>query len=243
MRNTALPSLLGQKLKTIRADHGLTQDEFCAALEEKPSKIRDIESGRQRVNDEFLAKLVKRFPIDLNWLFDVGGFEGRHGNQIDAPARDLPAHGDFRFDGEEFAMISRWDLSVSAGMGLLPVEGGEKEALAFSRSWLLRNGINADLAVLVRIKGDSMAPTIPDGALVLVHAAEMVVEHEGIYAFTRDGAVYVKRLIPMSHDIDGRAAGLVILSDNMTYGPETVSGEAMNELRVVGRVRCAMVTF
>lgn len=51
----------------------MSQDEFCAVLGEKPSKIRDIESGRQRVNDQFLRNLIAHFPVDLNWLFDVPG--------------------------------------------------------------------------------------------------------------------------------------------------------------------------
>jgi phage repressor protein C with HTH and peptisase S24 domain len=173
----------------------------------------------------------------------VPGFTGRHGNRIEPPDPAKPAHGDFTWDGEEFQMIARMDLSVSAGHGLMPVDDGARESIAVSRRWLLANSINGDLSVLVRVKGDSMAPAIPDGALVLVHAAEMRLAVEGVYAFTRGDSAFIKRLIPVAKGADGRPTSLVILADNPAYPPETLSGPAMNDLRVVGRVRCVLTTL
>lgn len=233
---------LGPKLKAIRAEHRLTQDQFCALMDEKPSKIRDIESGRQRVNDEFLRKLIAHFPVDLNWLFDAPGFEDRQGARIAPPDSARTQRGDFAWNGEEFALIQRAAL-VSAGNGLMPVDGGAGESIALPRRWFMENRVVSDLSVLVRVKGDSMAPAIPDGALVLVHAAEMHLAVEGVYAFTRGDAAFVKRLIPVARHADGRPTSVVILSDNPVYPPETLSGPAMNDLRVVGRVRCVLITL
>lgn len=242
MRRVPLNNL-GLKLKEIRATHALSQDQFCAVMGEKPSKIRDIESGRQRVNDDFLRKLIEHFPVDLNWLFDSEGFTGRGGKVIEPANASRPSHGDFAWQGEDFAMVSRMDLSVSAGTGLVPVEGAAGESLAFSRRWLLKNRINSDLSVLVRVQGDSMAPGIADGALVLVHLPEMSLAVEGVYAFTRDDSAFIKRLVPVARNKDGRPAALVILSDNPAYPPESLSGSEMNSIRIVGRVRCVIATL
>lgn len=173
---------------------------------------------------------------------EIPGFSGRHG-QIEPADPAAPGHGDFRFDGEEFIMVRRMDLSVSAGTGLEPVEGGETEALAFSKRWLEKARINPDLAVLVRVRGDSMAPAIPDGCLVLVHLPEMYVDREGIYAFNRGGNSFVKRLIPSWMPERDQLSALTILSDNPAYPPDVVFGQALNEIRVVGRVRCALTAF
>lgn len=62
-------SAIDRRIKEFRASLGLTQDDFAKALDVKPSKIRDIEAGRQRVNDDFVAQLSSRYPVDLNWLF------------------------------------------------------------------------------------------------------------------------------------------------------------------------------
>lgn len=61
------------KIKELRLSFGMTQDAFAAALRQKPSKIRDIEAGRQRVNDQFVSTLAETFLVDLNWLFSVEG--------------------------------------------------------------------------------------------------------------------------------------------------------------------------
>ncbi len=140
-------------------------------------------------------------------------------------------------------MIRRRDLSVSAGNGLVAVEEGEVEALAFSRAWLLRQGINADLAVLVRVMGDSMEPTIPEGSIVLLHVPEMFVERPGIYAFNRGDSSYIKRLVPGGVRQRARPSSLTIKSDNPAYPDELVEGAAMNDIRVIGRVRCALITL
>lgn len=169
---------------------------------------------------------------------EIPGFAGSAG-RIEPPEPGRPLAGDFRFDGEDFAMVRRMDLSVSAGMGLVPVDGGEAEALAFSRTWLMRNRVSADLSVLVKVRGDSMAPGIPDGALVLVHCAEMRVETAGVYAFNRGDASYIKRITPVGQ----KPLAWLISSDNPAYPPEMVSGEALNEIRPVGRVRCVMTTL
>jgi len=171
-------------------------------------------------------------------MAELPGFVGQAG-RIEPPEAGKPLPGDFRFGGEEFSMIRRMDLSVSAGTGLVPVEGGEAEALAFSRTWLLRNRVSADLSVLVRVKGDSMAPGIPDGALVLVHCAEMRVDRPGVYAFSRGDASFIKRITPVS----AKPLAWLIASDNPAYPPETVSGETLNEIRPVGRVRCVLATL
>lgn len=242
----------GQRLALWRKEKNLSQRELGSILGVSQGYIGDIEAGRSEPSRSFLQKLSERYGISADWLLNGHGtqlhapipsFAARKYGRIEPPDYGKPAHGDFAYDDEEYVMIERFDLSVSAGNGLVPVEGAAKERLAFSRSWLLRNAINADLAVLVKVKGDSMAPTIADGATVLIHVVENVVKHEGVYAFTRDGACYVKRLIPAGISEAGRPTVIVILSDNPAYPPESLSGHQLNELHVIGRVRCAMTEF
>lgn len=229
---------LANKIKEIRAHHGLSQDAFCEVLGEKPSKVRDIESGRQRVNDEFLRKLLAHFPVDMNWLFDVAGWGGAPGHpRIEQPDDGKPLAGHVVVDGEDFSLLERKDLSVSAGHGLAPVAGGITESLIVSRTWLLRNGLTADLSFLVKVRGDSMEPTIPDGSLVLVNTAERWSIAPGVYAFTRGGEAFIKRVAPVNIGKDGRPSKITIASDNPAYSAEVLSGSQLNTFKPVGRVR------
>jgi transcriptional regulator with XRE-family HTH domain len=64
-------SVVAKNIKAIRACANMTQDGFAKTLGVKPSLIRDIEACSQRVNEDFLFRLIARFPVDLNWLFSV----------------------------------------------------------------------------------------------------------------------------------------------------------------------------
>lgn len=85
-----------------------------------------------------------------------------------------------------------------------------------------------------------MIPTIQDGSLVLVHMAECEVSNAGIYVFNRAGETCVKRVVPATKGDDGRPTTLVITSDNNEYPPEVVSGPALNDIRIIGRVRSVL---
>lgn len=84
-----------------------------------------------------------------------------------------------------------------------------------------------------------MAPTIPDGAMVLVQL-DPHIEREGIYVFSRDGEAFVKRLMPVDVAPDGRPKSIVIMSDNPEYHPEALAGSALKDIRIVGRVRTVL---
>ncbi|MDQ7775198.1 MAG: XRE family transcriptional regulator [Paracoccus aminovorans] len=243
----------GHRLSAWRKEKGMTQRELSSVLGVSKGYIGDIEACRSQPSRNFLQSLTERFGLSADWvLYGTGlpyteraaGFEARHGGKrIEPPDLGSPWGGDLRLGAEGFAFIQRMDLDVSAGSGVVAIDGGESEALAFSTKWLGRNGINSDLAVLVRVKGDSMAPGIPDGALAMVHLPERRVERAGVYAFNRGDCSFIKRLIPSGRDEAGLPTSLAIISDNPAFPPEAVSGEGMNEIRIIGRIRCVMTTF
>jgi phage repressor protein C with HTH and peptisase S24 domain len=240
--------IVGGRVVSFRKTTGMNQRDFAAYLGFSPALVAQVESGTPPSRN-FLQRLSSRFQVNPTWVLEGRepmifpapvGFGDGTGPLISPPDYSMPEHGDFSSEGEEYVLIRRRDLSLSAGTGLAPVEGGQSEQLAFSRSWLLRNSISADLSALVRVKGDSMAPTIPDGSLVLVHAKERLVEHEGIYAFTRNGDIFIKRLIPLDKGPDGRPSRIMVMSDNSLAKSETLAGPELTELNVAGRVRCVL---
>lgn len=244
----------GLRLSAWRKEKGLSQRALGSVLGVSQGYIGDIESGRSEPSRNFLRNLAERFGVSADWiLYGTGsphteraaGFEAARsaGKRIEPPDLGMPMHGHFRFGSENFFLIERMDLDVSAGHGIVPVEGGEGEMMAFPRSWVIQHRINPDLAVLVRVRGDSMAPTIPDGALILVDCMDKDWAVEGIFAFNNGDESYVKRLVPMGSGDDGRPAALKILSDNPAYAPNALLGEEMNDLHIVGRVKCVIANI
>lgn len=90
-------SMVGARIRLIRVHKGLTRDEFAHLLGVKPSKIQDIETGRQRVIEDFVCSLVSALPVDLNWLFTGRGWGPE--NTCNCWANDALAD---QFDAGEF---------------------------------------------------------------------------------------------------------------------------------------------
>lgn len=208
--------------------------------------IGDIESGRSQPSTNFLQSLSEHFSVNPAWILEgrepqtfphEPGFQSAVG-RIKPASKDRPLAGHFEVDGTEFSLVRRMDIDVSAGNGLAIVAEEEKDRLAFSTNWLRKVRVAADLAALVRVRGDSMAPTIPDGATVLVNCAAKVIDKPGIFVCILDEEIYVKRVHQLT-DAD-KAVGYVLVSDNPVYPPKVVAGRDLYRLRVIGQVSWVM---
>lgn len=238
----------GNRLALFREGHGLTQDALASALGTSRTAISLIENGQRTPSKNFLVKISDVYGVSSDWLLNgqgemqraIGpGFKGST-VRIEPPNYAKPSHGDFRSDNIDYEMIRRMDLSVSAGSGVVEVEGDAGASIALPTLWLSKSGVNGNLSVLVSVKGDSMAPSIPDGAFVLVHLVEKQIAKPGVYAFNLDGHSFVKRLVPADSDGEGRPLAISIISDNTAFPPKVLTGRRLNDLKVIGRVRAVL---
>ena len=239
------------RLAAFRGSLKLSQRAFGASLGVSGGLVGQLEAGLATPSKGFLIKISDVYGINADWLlnghgekmrFPGQGFTGRV-EEVAPPDHSRPGHGDLRFGGADYAFVKRMALSVSAGSGLIPVDNGATERMAFPTAWFERQGINSDLAVMVSVTGDSMSPAIPDGALVLIHVAEKMPTKAGVYAFNLDGQSFIKRIIPSGADRKGRPIAITLVSDNPAYPPRTLVGEDMNSIAVVGRVRAVLATL
>ena len=126
--------------------------------------------------------------------------------------------------------VPRLEIGASAGAGALPDEERERGHIAFDPVWLRRVAGDPKLLSLIRVEGESMAPTLADGDEILVDrgdAAERL--RDGIYVLRIDDSLVVKRVAP--HPA-GRA--LSIRSDNSAF-PSWPDCEP-DAVDIVGRV-------
>lgn len=131
-----------------------------------------------------------------------------------------------------FSLIARYQVSASAGSGLSVLDEEVIESLAFKTDWLRRIGIDPAQSGLIQAHGDSMSPTISDGALMLVDMREdQPIRHGCIYVILRDGDLIVKRVDRSSGD-----GSVDLVSDNKRYKKQTVTIEELADMRIPGRV-------
>lgn len=104
-------------------------------------------------------------------------------------------------------------------------------ALAFRRDWLRGRGISPSEACLLTVTGDSMAPTLHDGDLVMIDQRRREVRNRRVYALIdTDGTARVKRLDLIPEQL------VILASDNPAHPTETRQGPDMNRLRILGEV-------
>ena len=76
------------------------------------------------------------------------------------------------------------ELASAAGDGAADLDETPARVLWFRSDWLSDRGLDAAQCSVIRVRGESMEPTLPDGSSILVDRADR---------FRRKGAIYVLR--------------------------------------------------
>lgn len=164
----------------------------------------------RRLAEDDRAKLARYFGVDESVL---GG-----------PAREPQA-------AKDLIAIPRFDIRASAGPGAF-TEGETPVAhLGFDQRFLkqLCGAGPADLSI-IRVRGDSMFPTLADGDDIMVdRSARGVRVQDGIYVLRRDDTLTVKRIA-----VHPGSKLLTISSDNNAY--PTWPDCDPQDVDVIGRV-------
>lgn len=175
--------------------------------------------------------------ISVDWvLFGIGSMLRRDLCDSGPDGRCL--------DVEGYALVPMLESRVTAGPEGEILYEEVADQLPFKRWWVDQLvGYGADrrkALILVRVRGDSMSPTINQGEVVLVdtHEAERLQLINGrIYlVMLPDGSVSLKRLVLMK---EADPARLLCLSDNTAYRPFEFPLEPSRRLKnyVLGRIR------
>ncbi|WP_323006661.1 S24 family peptidase, partial [Pseudorhodobacter sp.] len=185
--------------------------------------VRDIKAGRLPGIDRLEA---------LFNLLDIELYIGPRREMVDAiqpPDADL----------SELANIPLYNADLAAGGG---ATNGEEEIagyLAFRRDWLRKVGVAPSSAVMARVEGESMLPTIWSGDMVLIDTSKIEIHSRGrarktskphVYAFVEDGSARVKRIERVETDF------YAVISDNPEFPIEFKSQKALDDMHIIGRV-------
>lgn len=130
----------------------------------------------------------------------------------------------------DVVMIPLLDVIASAGPGYENDRPFELSRLPFPRGWLQRMGLPEQHARFLGSRGDSMEPTIMDGAIVLVDTRSLHARTDGIYVLVDGPNVRIKRIAV------GWQNSIVLISDNERYASETLAPPDAEALRVAGKV-------
>ncbi|WP_244618155.1 LexA family transcriptional regulator [Rhizobium sp. RU35A] len=203
------------RLLTLKGE--ASEGDFAAKLGISPNTWTAYKKGRQSFGLHEVAKICDVLGVEPQWLL----FGGQAASQAlpDLAATDL-------------VRLPRFNARASAGNGLIAVDQMPVGEVSFGREFLRNLGAQPEYCYILEARGDSMWPTIPDGALLIVDASKTEVDDGRIYHFNVMDKVLVKRA---RWSMDGK---LYLTSDNQAagYPPEVFAADRVHELSVGGRV-------
>lgn len=203
--------------------------------------------GTVKVPVEGLKAISTVTNVDFSWLATGSGpapSDAAKSSAQPSSSQDIvkldPRLAEAVDDLEKPGMVSipRYDETrPSAGPGAVAASEVPTTRVAFERHWLVELGVRTDAAVILPAQGDSMEPTIMNGSPMLVDTSKTEIQNGFIYVIAVGNDLLVKR-------VRRRIDGLVdLISDNRVYEPETLSADALRDVRVVGRVYAAVSRF
>lgn len=142
---------------------------------------------------------------------------------LGGPADDQPVAG--------LVPVKRSPVRASAGPGAIPYEQAGKPYFAFDENWLKSlTASPAGRLSIIRVEGDSMAPTLNAGDDILVDPGDCAERlRDGIYVLRADESLVVKRLA--LHPAGRR---VTVQSDNPAY-PDWPDCD-IDDIHCIGRV-------
>jgi len=171
-------------------------------------------AGRGQPSVANLVALARAARVSVEWLAT-----GEESKQTAQSIKRAVEQGDFIF-------MPRSRIRFSGGREGAIRSEQVVDSIAFRAEWVKR-ALKAEPRDLILIEagGDSMAPTVEDGDLILATLAEPRFRQDGIYLLRHDGGLAVKRI---QRRPDGK---LLLRSDNPKYEAMVVPS-----VDVVGRV-------
>jgi phage repressor protein C with HTH and peptisase S24 domain len=230
---------IGDRLKTIRLERGLTQEQLGKIAGVGKMAISKIESGRTKSPEAItIEPICRKLGYSFQWLMSGNGEKRTLSDGgpkvVRIPAYEIEAVEDGEnFDPEREIWVQGVDIEVSAGPGrVVPEFVPTSYRQRFTLKWLRDVGAKAEDLRVLRVVGDSMEPLVYEGDKVTIDLARKKVESGRVYVIVSGGEAKVKRLF---RSADGR---IRIVSDNAdkTKYPDEYVGQDDDGFLVIGRV-------
>ncbi len=187
-----------------------------------------ITRWKEGVSDPKVSNMVafaNAAEVKLDWLLNGEGTPDNSPAPIEHKVST-------NADADKYAYIPSFDMSASAGRGEHLKTWQVSKKLAFRHDWLLAKDLDPEQLSCIHVKGDSMEPTIPNDATILVDTRYTNALDGGISVLTIDNRIFVKRT-------QWQANGdLILISDNARYSDIVIAEDDLlaNKVSVYGQV-------
>ncbi len=131
-------------------------------------------------------------------------------------------------DPDQYVMVDRFDVFLSAGSGNFQWVINQKDPLAFRARWFQQKRISPEHCKALYVRGRSMEPKLEDWDTVLIDTTQTNIIDGEIYAVSLGDQFFIKTI----HRL---ADGVLLQSENPEFENIAVKGEQLEQLRVIGK--------
>lgn len=248
---------VARRIADARAARGLTQEGLASGLDIATKNVQRLESGAQNLTLETLERVAGVLGLEPEALVS-----GRSAERATSSRATVRPQASSRGTDDARALLADlaargFEVRAATARGrrptravpilLLTVAAGRASArprLAEAVGWVTLDGgrpakaPEGQFAAVVR--GDSMSPRIPDGALVLFGPARagdltgrvFLLEHAELADPAVGGPLVLKRIARVATREDG-SRRITLRSDNRTYPDRVVVVHGDDDLRVI----------
>jgi phage repressor protein C with HTH and peptisase S24 domain len=216
---------VGTNIRKLRTEKGLTLNQLAAEIGSDVGNLSRLERGVQGYTDPVLKKIADALSVPVAAFFAEDDAQLASLLTLDfMPVRVVDD------DHPEFVKIPKVKLRLSAGIQGFQTdpETYDGSTVSVHHNWILRNGFTRENLMAMRVKGESMEPTLYEDDLVIINLADKRMVDGQVYAINYEGEAVIKRLV--------REGGQWYLySDNPSprYGKRSCQGA---ECIVIGKV-------
>jgi phage repressor protein C with HTH and peptisase S24 domain len=221
---------LGERLKEAREAAGLSMQELGEAAGVTKQAVAAIEAGGSLDPKAStllaLARKLRMSPEALLW----GRRDSKIGEATIAAYSVRAIDGEDGLDPEREVLIPEVDVELSGGPGAWMPEFIEtKTPFPYQIAWFQSHGVNPANVVRMRVRGNSMEPTLYDGDIVAIDRGAQRIIDGGVFALFYGEQARIKRLFVLA---DG---SLRVTSDNPAYPEEIIPPDVRDQVYIVGR--------
>ncbi len=216
--------------------------EWFFGKEEKPQRLppppndEAPESGTQPTpeSSDVIVSLGERLQ-DFSARFDRLETYIRAQAPVQAIGESRPGYGPSNYDTSDRSPVRLLEVASAAGVGAEVYDETPIGLLWFRNDWLLSHSIDPEKSNIIRVRGESMEPTLPDGCSILVDRSQGRRRRRvgRIFVMRTEDGLVVKRA---GKDAEGNWQ---MESDNEDWEPVPWSRDA----EIIGEVRWSAVTY
>ncbi len=234
MPQSSIDPLVAENLKTVLKKKGRSAYAVATALDRAPNWLYRVMKQEAGILLPTLREVAEELGVSVGEIVDPPSENRKDGHAPgQAIAKTREAYDATNYAASNTSPVEILEFASAAGVGAEVYDETPIGLLWFRNDWLKRHSIDPKQSNIIRVRGPSMEPTLPDGCSILVDRQRRTPQEGCIYVMRTEDGLVVKRL---GKDERGR---WMVVSDNPDWETVPLNYGAA----IVGEARWSAVTY